>query len=82
MPASLRELYPGKVVRSGECRLEVVENYERIGADEIMPIFQAGPATHQAVLNSLRLFGKYVIPHFMEKKRRDQAAAAAAADNG
>jgi alkanesulfonate monooxygenase SsuD/methylene tetrahydromethanopterin reductase-like flavin-dependent oxidoreductase (luciferase family) len=46
-----------------EC-IEVVENYERIGADEIMPIFQAGPATDAEVKNSLRLFGKYVIPHF------------------
>ena len=63
-----------------EC-IEVVENYERKGVDEIMPIFQAGTATHQEVLNSLRLFGKYVIPHFKEKERRAQAAAAAA-DNG
>ena len=63
-----------------EC-IEVVENYERIGVDEIMPIFQAGPATHQEVLTSLRLFGKYVIPHFKEKERRAQAATAAA-DNG
>ena len=31
-----------------EC-IEVVENYERIGADEIMPIFQAGPATDAEV---------------------------------
>ena len=46
-----------------EC-IEVVENYERMGADEIMPIFQAGPATDAEVKNSLRLFGKYVIPHF------------------
>lgn len=58
----------------------MVENYERIGVDEIMPIFQAGPATHEEVLNSLRLFGKYVIPHFKEKKRRAQAATAAADD--
>ena len=63
-----------------EC-IEVVENYERIGVDEIMPIFQAGPATHQEVLNSLGLFGRYVIPHFKEKERRAQAATAAA-DNG
>lgn len=52
-----------------------------MGADEIMPIFQAGPATDAEVKNSLRLFGKYVIPHFKEKERRAQAAAAAAAGN-
>ena len=61
--------------------IEVIENYERIGADEIMPIFQAGPATDAEVKNSLRLFGKYVIPHFKEKEKRAQAAGAAAADN-
>jgi alkanesulfonate monooxygenase SsuD/methylene tetrahydromethanopterin reductase-like flavin-dependent oxidoreductase (luciferase family) len=61
--------------------IEVIENYERIGADEIMPIFQAGPATDAEVKNSLRLFGKYVIPHFKEKERRAQTAGAATADN-
>ena len=60
-----------------EC-IEVVENYERIEADEIMPIFQAGPATDAEVKNSLRLFGKYVIPHFKAKESRAQAAAASA----
>ena len=61
--------------------IEVIENYERIGADEIMPIFQAGPATDAEVKNSLRLFGKYVIPHFKEKEKRAQTAGAASADN-
>ena len=61
--------------------IEVIENYERIGADEIMPIFQAGPATDEEVKNSLRLFGKYVIPHFKEKEKRNQAAAGSAAAN-
>jgi hypothetical protein len=34
-----------------------------------MPIFQAGPATDAEVKNSLRLFGKYVIPHFKNEGR-------------
>ena len=80
---------PEEVLSSGrfcvgtpdEC-IEVIENYERIGADEIMPIFQAGPATDAEVKNSIRLFGKYVIPHFKEKERRAQAAAGAAAADG
>ena len=41
-----------------------------MGATEIMPIFQAGPATNAEVMNSLRLFGKYVIPHFRAKDNR------------
>jgi alkanesulfonate monooxygenase SsuD/methylene tetrahydromethanopterin reductase-like flavin-dependent oxidoreductase (luciferase family) len=44
--------------------IATIERYEAMGATEIMPIFQAGPATHAEVMNSLRLFGKYVIPHF------------------
>ncbi|MCI0798908.1 MAG: LLM class flavin-dependent oxidoreductase [Chloroflexi bacterium] len=88
-PQMRKGVTPEEVLSSGrfcvgtpdEC-IEVIENYERIGADEIMPIFQAGPTTDAEVKNSLRLFGKYVIPHFKEKERRAQAAAAATADNG
>ena len=46
-----------------------------MGVDEIMPIFQAGYATNEEVMNSIRLFGKYVIPHFREKEKRAAAAA-------
>ncbi len=60
-----------------EC-IEVAENYEKMGADQIMPIFQAGPATDAEVKNSLRLFGKYVIPHFKDKERRNRPAVAVA----
>ena len=44
-----------------------------MGVDEIMPLFQVGPVSHQEVMESLRLFGKYIIPHFRAKAR--QAAA-------
>ena len=38
--------------------------------------------THEEVMNSLRLFGKYVIPHFQEKERKALATAqAVSADN-
>ena len=63
-----------------EC-IDVIENYERIGADQIMPIFQAGPATDAEVKNSLRLFGKYVIPHFRDKEKRNRPATTTTADN-
>jgi alkanesulfonate monooxygenase SsuD/methylene tetrahydromethanopterin reductase-like flavin-dependent oxidoreductase (luciferase family) len=82
-PQMRRGVSPEEVLSSGrfcvgtpdEC-IEVVENYERMGADEIMPIFQAGPATDAEVKNSLRLFGKYIIPHFKAKERQTQTAAA------
>ena len=52
--------------------IKVIEDFESMGVDEIMPIFQAGRATHKEIMNSIRLFGKYVIPHFKEKERRNQ----------
>ena len=54
--------------------IKVIEEFEAMGVNEIMPIFQAGHATHQEVMNSIRLFGKYIIPHFREKERRDKSA--------
>ena len=61
--------------------IEYIESYERMGVDEIMPLFQVGPVSHAEVMESLRLFGKYVIPHFKDKARKDKARKAAAADN-
>ena len=52
----------------------MIEDFESMGVDEIMPIFQAGRATHAEIMNSIRLFGKYVIPHFKEKEKRNQQA--------
>jgi alkanesulfonate monooxygenase SsuD/methylene tetrahydromethanopterin reductase-like flavin-dependent oxidoreductase (luciferase family) len=62
--------------------IKYIEQYEAMGVDEMMPLFQVGPVTHQEVMESLRLFGKYIIPHFQEKaKREEKARAAASADN-
>ena len=55
--------------------IKYIEDYERMGVDEIMPLFQVGPVTHAEVMETLRLFGKYIIPHFKEKARRDALAA-------
>ena len=45
-----------------------------MGVDEVMPIFQAGHATHKEVMNSIKLFGKYVIPHFRQKDQKARSA--------
>ncbi len=60
----------GYCVGDPDACIRVIEEFESLGVDEIMPIFQAGHATHQEVMNSIRLFGKYVIPHFQEKEKR------------
>jgi alkanesulfonate monooxygenase SsuD/methylene tetrahydromethanopterin reductase-like flavin-dependent oxidoreductase (luciferase family) len=56
--------------------IEYIEKYEAMGVDEMMPLFQVGPVTHEEVMESLRLFGKYVVPHFAAKEKREAAAAA------
>ena len=42
--------------------LRYLEQYSPTGVDEIMPLFQIGPIAHQEVMETLRLFGKHVIP--------------------
>ena len=59
--------------------IEYIERYEALGVDEMMPLFQVGPVSHEEVMESLRLYGKYIIPHFAEKAKKE--AAAAPADN-
>lgn len=62
--------------------IRYIEQYEALGVDEIMPLFQVGPVSHQEVMDSLRLFGKYVVPHFKEKARKAaQQAEAISADD-
>jgi alkanesulfonate monooxygenase SsuD/methylene tetrahydromethanopterin reductase-like flavin-dependent oxidoreductase (luciferase family) len=56
--------------------IEYIEKYEAMGVDEMMPLFQVGPVTHEEVMESLRLFGTYVVPHFAAKEKREAAAAA------
>ena len=38
-----------------------------------------GPATNEEVMNTIRLFGKYVIPHFKEKEKAKAVAGATSA---
>ena len=56
--------------------IEYIEKYEAMGVDEMMPLFQVGPVSHEEVMESLRLFGKYVVPHFAAKEKKAAAAAA------
>ena len=77
-PPSQDELLAGGgycVGNPDDC-IRVIEEFEAMGVNEIMPIFQAGHATHEEVLNSIRLFGKYIIPHFQEKEKRAKAVTA------
>ena len=50
--------------------IEFAERFEALGIEELMLAFEVGKITHQDVMNSLSLFGKYVIPHFREKEAK------------
>ena len=46
--------------------LKFVEQYAPTGVDEIMPLFQIGQMAGQEVMETLRLFGKHVIPNLTQ----------------
>ena len=43
--------------------LKFMEQYVPTGVDEIMPLFQIGTMANNEVMETLRLFGKHVIPN-------------------
>ena len=46
------------------------------GVDEVMPLFQVGGILHEEVMDTLRLFGKHVIPHFNAKANSSSGSPA------
>ena len=59
--------------------IRTIEMYEEAGVDQVLALFQVGKIPHERIMNSIRLFGKYVIPHFREKEKRQGKARAAKA---
>jgi alkanesulfonate monooxygenase SsuD/methylene tetrahydromethanopterin reductase-like flavin-dependent oxidoreductase (luciferase family) len=52
-----------------EC-IRFLELYEALGIEEAILLCAVGPATHQEVLHTIRLFGEAVIPHFRARESR------------
>lgn len=57
--------------------IKTAERYEEQGIDQFLPLFQAGHIPHEKIMNSIRLFGKHVIPHFRDKEKKRQKAGEA-----
>ena len=57
--------------------LGYLEQYFPTGVDEIMPLFQVGPMAHQEVMETLRLFGKHVIPQLTQPEGTTEASSTA-----
>ena len=51
-----------------EC-IRFIELYEAMGIEEMILLCAVGPASHDEVMHTLRLFGEAVIPHFQAKRR-------------
>ena len=49
--------------------IRFVENYEAMGIEQIFCLSAIGPASHEETMNTLRMFGKHVIPHFKAKEK-------------
>jgi alkanesulfonate monooxygenase SsuD/methylene tetrahydromethanopterin reductase-like flavin-dependent oxidoreductase (luciferase family) len=60
-----------------EC-IRFIEMYEALGIEEVFLLCAIGPALHQEVLHTIRLFGEEVIPHFQAREPRRTLAQAPA----
>jgi hypothetical protein len=45
-----------------------------MGIEEVILLCAVGPATHQEVMNTIRLLGEQVIPHFAAEQTHTAAA--------
>jgi alkanesulfonate monooxygenase SsuD/methylene tetrahydromethanopterin reductase-like flavin-dependent oxidoreductase (luciferase family) len=54
-----------------------VQLYEDIGVDQVILIMQTETIPHERVLQSIELFGKYVLPAFGKGVKKAQPVAAA-----
>ncbi|HUP73072.1 MAG TPA: LLM class flavin-dependent oxidoreductase [Acidimicrobiales bacterium] len=52
--------------------IRYVEELEKAGADEIMCMIQMGTIPQEAMMETIRQFGEYVIPHFRAKERAEE----------
>jgi alkanesulfonate monooxygenase SsuD/methylene tetrahydromethanopterin reductase-like flavin-dependent oxidoreductase (luciferase family) len=56
-----------------EC-IRFLEMYEALGIEEVILLCAIGPAQHQEVLHTIRLFGEQIIPHFQARESRAAVA--------
>ena len=55
-----------------------------MGVEQVFLLSAIGPASHEEVMNTLTMFGKYVIPHFRAKEKaqdQDSSSMTAAAND-
>jgi len=55
------------IMGTPETCIKKIEKYQSIGVDRMMCLMQMGDVPHSAVLESIRLAGQEVIPHFQQR---------------
>ena len=84
------ELAPPRLVEQGllcagnpDTCIKVLERYADLGVDTMMLYMEVGRIPHHKVMESIKMFGKYVLPHFIgrsdwyPKRTPEQTGAAA-----
>jgi alkanesulfonate monooxygenase SsuD/methylene tetrahydromethanopterin reductase-like flavin-dependent oxidoreductase (luciferase family) len=67
-PQEVREQGTSFCVGTPADCIRFLERYEALGIEEVFLLCAIGPAQHQEVLHTMRLFGEQVIPHFQAKE--------------
>jgi alkanesulfonate monooxygenase SsuD/methylene tetrahydromethanopterin reductase-like flavin-dependent oxidoreductase (luciferase family) len=77
-PEQVREQGTAFCVGTPTEGIRFLEQYAALGMEEVFLLCAIGPAQHQEVLHTLRLFGEQVIPHFEDKAPHAAVAQASA----
>ena len=69
-PGEVRERGKSFCVGTPADCIRFLEMYEAMGIEEVFLLCAIGPARHEEVLNTIRLFGEQIIPHFQARQPR------------
>ena len=64
-----QRVHPGDPTPADVVCIRFNETYEAMGVEQVFLLCAIGPAANEEVMNTIRLFGKYVIPHFKDKEK-------------
>ena len=53
--------------------IRFLELYEAMGIEEVFMLCAVGPARHEEVLHTIRMFGEQIIPYFRAKDEKRAA---------
>jgi alkanesulfonate monooxygenase SsuD/methylene tetrahydromethanopterin reductase-like flavin-dependent oxidoreductase (luciferase family) len=69
IPDAQLKQHPMVVVGNPDEVVRKLETFQKAGMDQVICFKQAGRIPHQNIMNSLKLMGKHVLPHFNPHRR-------------